>query len=33
MITDLLDNRPEAGRPRLITPEFVLRGSHGPAPG
>ena len=32
MITDQLGNRPEAVRPRLIAPEFALRGSHGPAP-
>jgi len=33
MITALVDDRPEAARPRLIRPELVLRGSHGPAPG
>ncbi len=33
MIIDLLEKGPAAVQSRLITPDFVARGSHGPAPG
>lgn len=32
MVADLLDKGPEAVASRLIRPDFVARGSHGPAP-